>query len=466
MIEIIKEDITSLKSKLNNAIKEQQQLTKVKEPLPLEIISDIKNTLSDISIQNLLRNIKDIEYFNRFDYAALSDLEDLFKELNNNIGRIKQKVDVEIFLKEGYRIDEQALIKKFKKAKLHKEFPNFNIKKLSDLYKSPPPKLAAIYDNRKQILIDKFVFRKYLIAIIQMIFNHMDLLVCASGGEGVGKSTLVSQHMYLVYWILKSIGVIDYEWDIKEIWFNNLPQFREAEDKYFSKHFRIFGLDEGNELNRQDWKDDEVKTFFQRLRRERYNRRIKFICLPVLGELIPNIVLSRMNFIFDLRTKNEISTATLKKGIYDFYIIPRGSTIYSPKYKKEFTATEIRQKLYVNMKDKEYLKGMPRDIIVKTCQCNGTWGFKETEYVKELKESNKTYSVSRGITFGYTELYMFYKSTVTMKKLGIKANDIRYPSMHKMINKINHYFYSQPDLMQKMESMFIKKQQDKEARAK
>ena len=71
------------------------------------------------------------------------------------------------------------------------------------------------------------------------------------------------------------------------------------EDKYYGIPFRLICLDEGNELNRQDWKEDDVKLFWKRLRRERHEQRIKFINIPVLGEMIINIVLSRMNFIFN-----------------------------------------------------------------------------------------------------------------------------------------------------------------------
>jgi hypothetical protein len=236
-----------------------------------------------------------------------------------------------------------------------------------------------------------------------------------------------------------------------------LQKFREAEDKYFDKPFRIFNLDEGNELNRQDWKDFEVRTFFQRLRRERYNRRLKGICIPVLGEMVVNIILSRMNFIFEVENRNELTTATLNKGTYYFYIIPRGNHIYSPYYKKNLTREDIKKVLFANVKDKEYLKGMPRNIVVKKCNCNGVWGFKEKEYIQELKMTNRSFTVSKGIQTSLIECFYMYKSNITMKKLGLKRDDIRYHSVFKVINRINKIFEEDPDILTKYENLYKRK---------
>jgi len=457
-IEILMQNIEDLKEscKNNDIITENK--------LPENQLLNLKNLLSVNDLEKFYDKIRKPTYLTNLNYDEFIEIFDLLKLLYSNIKDIKDEIDIKIFLKDGYKLDLPKLKKKFNDKKLSKEFPNFNITRLAELYKSPPKTIKTYYDDTLEILIDPFEYRKYLLGLIQMIFNHMDLLICCVGGEGTGKSTKVSQYILMVYWTLKEIGIIEYEYDIKEMFFNTLYKFREAEDKYFTVPFRIFALDEGNELNRQDWKDDEVKTFFQRLRRERHNRRIKFISLPVLGELITNIILSRMNFITDMKNKNEVQTGTLYKGEYDLYIIPRGDKIYSPYHKKEITQTEIKSKLYINLKDKEYLKGIPKEILIKKCKANGVWGFKESEYITVLKDSNKTFSVTKGINFGYTELFMFYKARVTLKKLLIKKNDIRYASMSKMINKVSRLFYENPDLMLKYEAIYQKKKEDKEER--
>lgn len=461
-IQITKANVDDLKNQLFKLYEYDKSVIIGNQQLDESTLINVKNLLSSNELNNFVINFQSPDYYRKFDYAALSDLLELFEIMYQTLSEIKERVDIEQFFREGYTLDIHGLKKKYKELKLYVKFPDINFKRIKELYETPPQTIHPYYDDKLKIIIDKFVYRKYIIGIIQMLFNEMDLLIGVVGPEGSGKSTRMSQDMYLIYWTLKEFNIINYDLDIKEMWFNTLPKFREAEDKYFHIPFRIIGLDEGNELNRQDWKDDEVKTFFQRLRRERYNQRIKFIGLPVLGELITNIVLSRMNFIINMVNKNELKTGTLYKDEYEFYIIPRGDKIYSPFHKKELTRTTIKSKLFVNLKDKEYLKGMPREIMLKKCKCNGVWGFRKEDYIKELKESNKTYSVNKGLNFGLTELFMFFKSHVTAKKIGIKKNDIRYSSLSKLINKINNFFYEDPDLLLKYESMFNKKLEDKQ----
>ncbi len=226
--------------------------------------------------------------------------------------------------------------------------------------------------------------------------------------------------------------------------FNSLSSLRNAEDDLFSEKFRLLALDEGNELHRQNWKEEEVQTFFQRLRRERYNQRIKFICIPVLGELMTNIVMSRVNFIFEVYSKNRAKLGILEKGDCNFYIIPRGNTIYSYHHKKELTKDHIKQVLYENLKDKSYLKGMPKELIVQKFRFNGVFGFRKSDYVKELKESNKSFSVKEGIKLSNTTLYMIYrlieKKMLKPKRMGLGSDMPEYASFHKMLQNIRKYF--------------------------
>lgn len=453
-IQILNKEQNEILLELKSIYKERFE---IKSDLPKEKIIEIKNLFTNTSIRGFLKDIETIKFYDNLTYDSLSDMYETTKLFYNKVAEIKEKIDVEIFFKDGYRIDTEELKKKAKEKNIYSEFPNMNLERLGELYKNPPKKLSTNYNERKYIIIDGFVYRKYLIGIIQMIFNHMDLLCCGVGAEGSGKSNHISQDVFMLYWTLKEIGIINYEFDIKEIAFNSLQKFREAEDKYFEEPFRLFWLDEGNELHRQDWRDDEVKTFFQRLRRERHNRRIKFISLPVLGEMVVNIVISRMNFIFEMINSNEIKTGTLYKGVYKLYIIPRGKAIYSPYHKKNISQEEIKKTLYTNLKDKEYLKGIPNSIIVKKCFCNGVWGFKEKDYIKELKESNKTFSVNKGLSLSLLECFYLYKSNITMKRIGLKKDDLKYAPIFKVLNKINKVFETDPDIMARYESLYKRK---------
>lgn len=462
-MKLLNADQKILLNELADSIRIESEVTKGK--LSDMGIVALKNLFSDSTIHTALQNISQPGYIESLDYDLLCGLYDAIQSLYSGLSEIKQEIDIEVFFKEGYRIDIKSLQRKYKQRGLKEVVPDLNFEMLESLYCKPPSTIPCYYDPSKFIRPDPFVFRKYLVAIIQMIFDHMDLLVCSTGNEGSGKSLQISQDMLMCHWIMTQIGIISYEFDIKEMWFNTLQKFREAEDKYFDHPFRILGLDEGNELNRQDWKDDEVKTFFQRLRRERYNRRIKFISLPVLGEMVPNIVLSRMNFITDMKCYNELTTGTMHKGDYNFYIIPRGNTIYSPHLKKELTSLFIKNKLFENLKDKKYLKGMPSDIIIKKCKNNGLWGFKQEIYNKELKESNKTYTVNKGINFTMMESFMFYKANPSCKKLGIKPQDIRWDSVRRLIARNNKKWEEDIDSYNKYEAIFKRKIEERQEAA-
>jgi hypothetical protein len=266
----------------------------------------------------------------------------------------------------------------------------------------------------------------------------------------------------MLHWLLTEIGVIKYEYDINEMFFNTIEKFQSKEDKYFKEKFRILALDEGNELHRQNWREETVQTFFQRLRRERHNQRIKLICIPVLGEMLTSIIQNRVNFVFNGKMRNDVKTGMLLKGFWDMIIIPRGNKIYSPQQRRELTGDEIRTTLHENLKDQNYRKGLSPNLTAKKFKTNGVWGFKEEEYIKNLKDTNEVFSVNRGINFGVAELFNFYKSNVTLKKIGIKYGDLRYSSLYQMINKINKYFEKQPDLLAKYEAAFNRKLAERE----
>ena len=66
-----------------------------------------------------------------------------------------------------------------------------------------------------------------------MVINEMDLLVGFVGGEGLGKSCACSQDINLLWYLLTELGLIEYKYDLKEIWFNSLNSFLETEARIF-----------------------------------------------------------------------------------------------------------------------------------------------------------------------------------------------------------------------------------------
>jgi len=438
---------------LNNnvqSIQDIEERTNLKE----NSLKKIYQILNNNDLKLLCRNILKKKYLKSFTYEDLNAFHEVLESLYNNIDSMKKQIDIDIFFEKGNLINIKKLKTKFNALGRDKIFPDFDFKRLEQLFNEPPTSLPAQDGSnpKHEAIYDPYVVRKYLYGIIQMVVNEMDLLIGYTGSEGMGKSCGCSQDVSLIYYLLKELKLIDYKYNIKEMFFGNLSDFRQAEDKYFKEKFRILGLDEGNELNRQDWQSDEVKEFFQRLRRERFNQRIKFICLPQLGELMTQIVLSRMNFIFNMYSKDDIETGTLDKGFCNFYIIPRNDKIYSPHQKREITKKEILNILGVNLNDKkEYLKEIPPKLLLKKITKNYIWGFDKRDYDKYIKEGNKNFSVSKGARLNEYESYIYFKCRPNLKdwNLDRKEDKEMYATLSKMDRKICKQFEENPDKLLK-----------------
>ena len=415
--------------------------------LPEEYREQLKILFSDSNVLDVCRKVLDRDYINKLNYEQLKEIADTLNSATGKLNRVSEEIDITLFLKGGYRLDLEGLRKQFDEQGLKEQYPNIDLKVLTDFYEHPPKYIYPYYNETLRIYVNPVIFRKFVLAILQMVFNEMDLLLAYTGSEGVGKSTLCSQHILLIHIILKEANITNYDYKIKDMMFNSLASLRNAEDDHFSEKFRQFALDEGNELHRQNWKEAEVQTFFQRLRRERYNQRIKYICIPVIGELMTNIIMTRINFIFEVYSENKNKLGILKKGEGNFYILPRGNKIYSYERKKELTRDFIKATLYENLKDKAYLKGIPKELIIQKFTFNGVHGFNKAEYNKELKETNKSFSVKEGIKLNNTTLYILYKISFTHlrpKRVGLKSNTPEYASYHKFLQTVRNYFIENP----------------------
>ncbi len=463
MININQSKLEDINTKLDEIAK-TDSLNK-KTTLMKKTIVDLNNLFSARETKNFINQVKLFNESNSFDYEDLAETEDTLKRISSNLSRIKTSVDYDSFFKKGANLDISKIKEKFRKKRLSKEYPNFNFNKLKELY-TTPPKTIKTYYNDEEILVDEFIFRKYVVGIIQMVLDQMDLVTAVTGGEGTGKSTHVSQLMGICYYIITELGISDYKFNIKDMFFNSLESLRIKEDELFEERFRILTLDEGNELHRQNWRDEEVQTFFQRLRRERFNQRIKFICIPVLGELMTNIVLSRVNFIMDMQNTNDVKTGSLNKGKVDFYIIPRGDKVYSPYLKQDLSKGKVKSILYETLKDKNFLKGIPDSIKCKRYSCNGVWSFPYNLYVKELKESNKSFKVAGGFKLTDLESFYLYKARVSLKAIGLDSKDAKYSTLNKFLNRLKKYFEESPDRYKKYELILKRKEEEKKIKEK
>ena len=216
--------------------------------------------------------------------------------------------------------------------------------------------------------------------------------------------------------------------------YHNLKNVVDAFNKYIHEPFRIFILDEGNELNRKDWSNPLVQLFFQKMRRERSSLRIIFINLPQLGELMPSITLSRVNFVFQLNMKMDLKTKIAIKGDCNFFIIPRFGDIYSYTNKKNLSQYEMINKFGLLLEDKKkYLQPLPKSLAIHCFQRNGIWSFNENDYEKRKKKANEMFSSST-ITLTKSEVY-FLGKYLNLKKLGIKPGTRSYFALSQLKNK-------------------------------
>jgi hypothetical protein len=429
-------------------------------------IKKISQLLNNNQLKLLCQKITEDKYLEKYSYEDLCFIYDTLKQFFINIKDVKEDIDLRIFFEKGNIINIRKLKLKFKKLGRHKLFPKFNFKRLKELFENPPRKIKPLDNHTElEIVYNPFIVRKYLYSIIQMVVNEMDLLIGFTGGEGMGKSAACSQDINLVYYLLKELGLIDYEYNIKDIWFNNLPDFLQAEDNTFNEKFRLLGLDEGNELNKQDWRDENVRTFFQRLRRERFNQRIIFICLPQLAELLTSIVVDRMNFVFTMNSKSDVETGTLDKGFCNFYIIPRNEKIYSPHQKREITQEEIKDTLNEVLSDKKkYVKKLPPNLLIKAFRRNNVWGFDKKTYEKHLKQTNRTFSLSKGVKLTEYQAYCYYISRPQLKDFNVdrKENPDIYQTLFNMDKAICKVFEENPDKLLKYENLQKRKKEKRD----
>lgn len=411
-------------------------------------INKINQILTNNELNVVCNKISNQEYLKGLTYGELTSMYEIMLNFTKSLKKTKEEIDIKIFFDEKKVIDLKKLKEKFKLLNREKYFPNFDFKKFKELLENPPIKIKPQDgSSNNYILYDIIIVKKYLYAILQMVINEMDLVVIFTGTEGMGKSIACSQDMSLLYYLLKELKLIKYEYKIEDMWFNTVSGFNQAEDKFFDERFRILGLDEGNELNSQDWQDDNVKTFFQRLRRERERQRIKLISIPQLVELLKGVAISRANFIFHMESKDDIKTGTLNKGFCKFFIIPR-TIIYSYYNHKRITRDSIVTTLTNHLKDKNTgYKSLPNSILIKKFRRSFIWGFDKDVYKEQLKESNKTYSVGKGHKTTEYQAYLLYRFIPALKNWQVdKIIDKQaYSTLQKWMVVIKKMFEENPD---------------------
>jgi len=406
----------------------------MKENLTNENIEEIKAIINESKTSNMFTKLLNGYYFKNLSFYKLKSLFYRIEEIYNNLKTAIDKIEIENHVND--ELDLEALEKDFydtRKKTIKQVFPNLNLQRLKELYDTPPKSLKSP-SSKFHINYDKVIVRKYVTAIMQMIFNKMDLVVAYCGVEGTGKTTASTQDAYLCHYILEQIGMIDYNYTLQNTMFFSLKSIIQAFGRWSKVPFKIFILDEGNELNRKNWGHPLVQLFVTKLRRERKHLRIIFINLPQLGELTTDLTLARINFIFQLAMKYNKRTKLVDKGDCAFFIVPRGEKVYSFYSKTELENSYIRDNLGKILDDKKkYYKLLPYYMCVQRFKKNGVWSFSEKEYDRVAKEANDQFNEA-SITLTPSEVKVLYKF-IDAKKMGVKSKTKAYFTLTNLKNK-------------------------------
>lgn len=308
------------------------------------------------------------------------------------------------------------------------------IKTFNKLYESPPKELTNSITNETAI-VDEYVFRKYLEAINLMVMGEFDINQVNAGGEGTGKTTYSTQDSYTYYYILKKLKLVTYKFDEKLMYYN-LSSMIDAFNRNAKVPFMIYILDEGQELQKKNWNLPQVQLFMQKIRRERKHLRIVIINLPQIGELLPDITLSRVNFIFQYSLKVNVKNINFDKGTGSFIIVPKGEYVYSPYNKKNLSQDFVLNELGKILEDKKkYFKLIPNYLIVKKVKRNGAWLIDRRKYLQASLRANEEFSLSQ-TNLTLSEKYYLDKF-MKLKNMGVKPNTKAYYILHNLKKRIN-----------------------------
>lgn len=420
------------------------------------ILKEIHLILKDSAIIKTLNLFKNNS---KIDYETLVELNDNLKTISDRITNIKEDIEIEKLYRSGEIYDFKKIRSLFESKSIFKKFPDFNWMKFKHWMKRPKTEIQN--EKGHTIRIDRFLARKLSIAVMQMIGNEMDLWIMGCGKEGAGKSCLMSQIMLYLYNFLTEVGLIKYKFDLKKIIKPSLKTLLDDLDNTpTDSFFNMFNLDEGDDLDRMNFREEENKKFKSRMRRSRKNLNLVFVNSPQIGEIDTSVTLARMNFILYCNMKYDAKTALLDKGYAKFYILPRTDETYSEYYKKNLKSSYIQGIFSKQFERKiDYYKDLPNDILIKDIEFHDVWGFDKNIYDTFIKEENKKKSFEQGITLTKDQMYILFRYAPPLKDwydklrkefIGVKSKD--YEILKKLLAKIRKVFLEDKDLLASMEN--------------
>jgi hypothetical protein len=426
-------NVQELRSELQTIINQKEE-DNDKRLLQRQINQCI-NTIKTSDLKRILKLIEDKQYVNNFSYSNLVDIEENISEMSKNLTTIKEDIDLENFFKDGKSFDFDKLEKEMKRKELKKRFKNFSFQKYKEIIKNPPLEIKNF--EGLTVRYNHYFVKKALTLINQMLFNEMDIYILNYGGEGSGKSCWSSQQMLFFYYVLSYCGLVEYAYDVKRMFFSSIGTLLEEQDlQQNNDYFRIMVLDEGFDLNRQNFRDEASMLFKDDMRSSRKLQRIVIINLPQIGELDLSITLSRANFIFECKMENEIKTGMLRKGEINMFILPRGSYIYSPYQRRNLNKAEILNSFSKQLEKKSsYYLESPQNCIVNKFQFYDVWGFNRDIYAEHIKTENKRKRFTGTIKTTEYHAYILWKFLPQLKNWGFNLKNKEHKKMYATINK-------------------------------
>lgn len=260
----------------------------------------------------------------------------------------------------------------------------FNHKRYRELLKNTPTHFQTPYG-------EDIVMRKELVKNLIISCKHMhqefDLFMLFVGSEGAGKSLFVRQVNFVLWWIKKELGMINYPFNIDLVHFGikDLQQHRKEFDDQDWKYL-ISILDESkDDIGRDKYKTPDANAFIDYIRRCREESGSISLLLPQVSEILPALVLSRVVMIFevDFDTNDE---GEIIRGDYKLITIPRGKESYSLYHDKHLKKSFIKKTLskFLYKTDEKY-SSLPNKIV----SFQGTFNKVDPILTKEYKLKKK-----------------------------------------------------------------------------
>lgn len=450
---LLDKEISKVEEEINNGYSIEDEQDAYLQDLLSNTSNEVKNSLGVLSDMSK-------KYYR--DLNDLAEIENASFRLYSHAKRIKEEMELKLYYNDRNSYYVKKLRELYKAKKLNKKFPKFDLDKYLHLLENP---LREIKNPMGQIVrYDPYVVNKYMIAINQMLFDEMDFYIINNGPEGSGKSCHSSQIILWFYTTLKQVGLIDYAYDITKMFFSDiLSMLNEQNLQGNNDYFRIMNLDEGNDLNKQNYREQDAQDFRYSMRTTRRNLRIVIINIQQIGELDNAISLSRANFIFDCHLDSNRKTGTLQKGMVDMYIIPRGEKIYSPFWRKNFSRNDIKNAFANKLeRKKDYYVSMPRDFLIYRYHFDEAWGFDKSKYDDYIKDEIRKHSYSKGFKTSELIGYILHTKLPRLVDWGTfdlkkKSDKSKYDTLRKWLYQIDKYFELHPDKKVRFTTSYDKK---------